>query len=105
MSLQRIAAVSLVALFSLAQAVGSGGTLLSTPVAYAHAIMSVGETSDLRKDKKDEKEKDKKDKTDNKDDKDEDEDDDCSGSVINTSSSAFAGATTFNDAEIMLKDT
>jgi hypothetical protein len=104
MSLQRIAAVSLVALFSLAQAFGSGGTLLSTPVAYAHAIMSVGEASDLRKDKKDEKDKDKKDKNDNKDDKDDDDDDDCSGSVVNTSSFAIAGATTFNDSETMLKD-
>jgi hypothetical protein len=105
MSLSRIAAVSLVVVFSLAQAVGSGGTLPSTSIAYAHATTSVGEAGDLRKDKKDEKDKDKKDKNDNKDDKDdEDDDDDCSGSVVTTSSSELASASAVDGSEMMLKD-
>jgi hypothetical protein len=101
MSLQRIAAVSLVVLFSLAQAVSSGGTLLSTPVAYAHAITDVGNPSDLRKDKKDDHNKD-----DDEDDDDDDEDDDegCSSSVVTTSSSELANAIAVNGSEIMLKN-
>ena len=106
MSLQRIAAVSLVVLFSVAQAVTSEGALLSPPIAYAHAITSVGEVGDLRKDKKDDKgkDKDKKDKNDNKDDDDDDDDDGCSSSVVTTSSSELANAIAVNGSEMMLKD-
>ena len=100
MSFSRIAAVSLVALFSLAQAVSSGGTPVSTHVAYAHALTSVDNASDLRKEKKDEK--DKKDKNDDKDD-DDDDDEGCSGSVVTTSSSQLASTSAVNGSETMLK--